>query len=274
MAAPSTTNTSAQRVARNDKMRGLARLGLAAHGALYVLLGVLAFVLAFSGRKQETDQRGAFDELASNSAGWVLLLVIAIGLAAYAVWRLAQAVLGVQGVDEGDGAAERAKSAARGVLYGALAVSAFTVVVHGKSSSQAKKQQEWTSTLMKDTGGRWLVGLVGVVVLIAGIALIVTGVRMTFDKHFPLGTMRPAARKVTLVTGVVGSVARGVVVGMVGVLFLVAAVQFDPKKARGVDGALRTLRDAPIGPWLLGAVALGLVMFGLFGFCEARWRKL
>jgi len=72
----------------------------------------------------------------------------------------------------------------------------------------------------------------------------------------------------------VGSIARGIVVGMVGVLLITAAVQFDPKKARGIDGALRTLRDTPVGPWLLAVVALGLVMFGVFGFCEARWRRL
>jgi hypothetical protein len=275
MTALSSAGSSTQRVAHNDKIRGLARLGLAGHGALYVLLGVLALVLAFGGRKGETDQKGAFEKLASNSVGWVLLLIIAIGLTAYGLWQLVQAAVGVSGVEDGHSGKERFKSAARGVVYSALAVSAFTVVVNGKSSSnQSKRQQEWTATLMKQTGGRWLVGLLGLVVAIVGVVLVVRGAKKTFEKYFPMSSMSPAARKLTETLGLAGSIARGVIVGMVGVLFLTAAIQFDPKKARGVDGALRALRDNPVGPWLLGAVAIGLIMFGLFGFCEARWRKL
>ncbi|HZZ98241.1 MAG TPA: DUF1206 domain-containing protein [Jatrophihabitantaceae bacterium] len=275
MTALSSAGSSAQRVAHNDKIRGVARLGLAGHGALYVLLGVLALVLAFGARKGETDQKGAFEKLAANTAGWVLLLVIAIGLTAYGLWQLSQAALGVSGVEDGHAAKERLKCAAPGVVYCALALSAFTVVVNGRSSSsQSKQQQEWTATVMKQTGGRWLVGLIGIVVAIVGIVLIVRAAKKSFEKYFPMASMSPTARRLTETLGLVGSIARGVIVGMVGVLFLTAAIQFDPKKARGVDGALRALRDNPVGPWLLGAVALGLIMFGLFGFCEARWRKL
>lgn len=269
-----TAVSSAQRIKSSSKLRGLARLGLASHGAVYVLLGVLALVLAFDGRQKETDQKGAFQELAENDAGWVLLLIIAIGLAAYALWRLIEAAFGVSGVDDGDGAKERLKSAARGVAYGALAFSAFTVVINGKSTSQSKRQQTWTAKVMQHDGGRWLIGLAGVVVVIVGVVLAVRGAKTKFEKHFPMSSMSPQAQRTTTVTGLVGTIARGVVVGMVGVLFVTAAVQFDPKKARGIDGALRTLRDTPVGPWLLAVVALGLIMFGLFGFCEARWRKL
>jgi amino acid transporter len=249
-------------------MRAMARAGLAGRGTLYVLLGVLALGLALSGRKKETDQRGAFEQLAANPAGWALVLAIAIALAAYAIWRLADAVIG------DDDAKTRVASVGRGIIYGALSVSAFGVLVSGNSSSQRRQQQEWTATLMKQTGGRWLVGLVGVVVLVVGVVLVVRGAKTKFDEDFPLGSMSRRARKVTRTTGLVGTIARGIVVGMVGVLFLIAAVQFDPQKARGVDGALRQIRDAPVGPYLLALVAIGLVMFGLFGFCEARWRKL
>jgi hypothetical protein len=269
-----TAVASAHHIAQNTKMRGRARLGLASHGALYVLLGVLALVLAFGGRRKETDQKGAFEELAENSAGWVLLLIIAIGLAAYALWRLAEAAFGVSGVDDGDGAKQRLISAARGIGYGALAVSAFTIVVNGKSANQSKRQETWTAKVMEHDGGRWLVGLAGVVVVVIGGVLAVRGAMTKFEKHSPMRSMSPAAQKTTTVTGLVGSIARGVVLAMVGVLLITAAVQFDPKKARGIDGALRTLRDTPVGPWLLALVAVGLVLFGVFGFCEARWRKL
>lgn len=267
--------TSAPRgVARSTTVTALARLGLAGHGAIYVLLGVLALSLAFGGRQQETDQRGALEELAQSTAGWLLLIVIAIGLAAYAAWRLLEAAIGVTGEPDGAGAKERAKSAVRGVIYAGFAVSAFAVVANGNTTSQAKSQQTWTARIMAHTGGRWLIGLVGVAVVVVGIVLVVRGARTKFEKHFPMASMSTGAQRATKLFGLVGRIARGVVVALVGILLVVAAVQFDPKQARGVDGALRELRDAPAGPVLLVAVALGLILFGLFGFCEARWRKL
>src|SRR5579875_125708 len=180
---------SARNAASSDTMRVLARVGLAGHGAIYVLLGILAFVLAFGGRKQETDQRGAFEELAGNPAGWVLLLVIAIGLAAYALWRFAEAAFGVVGTDEGDSAKHRIASAVRGIAYAVLAVSAFTVVFRGGSSSQSKQQQEWTATVMRHPGGRWLVAVVGAAVIVVGVVFVVRGVRTKFEKHFSMSSM-------------------------------------------------------------------------------------
>jgi amino acid transporter len=271
MTAARSATASAHRAATSDKMRALARLGLAAHGAVYVLIGVLAVLLAFGDRSKETDQQGALQELAQNTGGWALLLVIAVGLAAYALWRFTQAALGS---GDGDGAKERAKDAGRGVAYAALAVSAFTVVVNGRAQSQSKSQQTWTARIMQHDGGRWLIGLVGAVVVVVGVVFIYRGATEKFKKHLELSEMSPGARKTTEILGLVGTIARGVVIVMVGVLLITAAVQYDPGKARGLDGALRALRDTPVGPWLLVAVALGLVMFGLFGFCEARWRKL
>lgn len=104
---------------------------------------------------------------------------------------------------------------ARAIGHTLLAVSAFTILAHGRTGSQAKQSQAWTARLMHHDGGRWLAG----------------------------------------------------------VLVLVAAVTFEPSKARGLDAALRSLRDAPAGPAILSVVAVGLVLFGLFGFCEARWRR-
>ena len=126
---------------------------------------------------------------------------------------------------------------------------------------------------MRDSAGRWLVGLIGLVIAVVGAVLIYQGVKKKFEKDFKLGEMSPGARKVTEFLGTVGTASRGIVFAVAGVLVVIAAVQFDPQKARGIDGALLALRDTPLGPVLLVAVALGLVMFGLFGLCEARWRR-
>ncbi len=111
------------------------------------------------------------------------------------------------------------------------------------------------------------------VVVVIGAVLVREGVTKKFEKYFKLGEMSPGARKATEFLGTVGTTARGIVFAITGVLVVIAAVQFDPKKARGIDGALLALRDTAFGPVLLVIVALGLIMFGLFGFCEARWRR-
>jgi hypothetical protein len=252
-------------------MKGLARAGLAARAGIYLLVGVLAVALALGSSKGETDQRGALQELSRHTGGTVLLFLIAVGLAGYALWRFSEAAVGVAG--EGKKAGPRLQSLIRGLVYAALSVSAFTILVQGRDASQAKQQQSYSARVMHHTGGRLLIGLVGVIIVIVGAVLVWEGVTRKFEKYFKLGEMSPGARKVTEVLGVVGTVARGVVFAVAGVLVVTAAVQYEPSKARGIDGALRALRDTPLGPWLLGVVAVGLVMFGLFGLCEARWRR-
>ncbi|MDQ6850325.1 MAG: DUF1206 domain-containing protein [Actinomycetota bacterium] len=262
---------SVRRAAHSDKMEGLARFGLGARGAVYVLIGVLALFVAFGKKSKETDQRGALQALSQQTGGFVLLLILGLGLAGYAIWRFSEAAFGVVG--EGTKAGPRVQSLGRGLIYTFLAVSAFTILISGRDSSQAKDQQSLTARTMQHTAGRWLVGLVGVAVVIAGLVLVYEGVTRKFEEQLKLGEMSARARKVTEFLGTVGTAARGVVFGMAGILVITAAVQYEPKKARGIDGALRALRDTAVGPWLLVVVAIGLVMFGLFGFCEARWRR-
>jgi hypothetical protein len=271
MSTTASAASAARRAARSGGMEGLARWGLAARAVIYVLVGVLALMLAFGSSTGETDQRGAMKQLSQHTGGFVVLLIVAIGLAGYALWRFSEAALGVVG--EGRKAGPRIKSFVRGLVYTFLAVSAFTILAQGHDKSQAGQQQSYTARLMHHPAGRWVVGIVGAVVIVVGLALIAEGVTRKFEKYFKLGEMKPTARKVTRFLGTVGTTARGAVFGLVGVFIVVAAVQYEPSKARGIDGALRALRDTPAGPVLLVAVAAGLVMFGLYGFCEARWRR-
>jgi Domain of Unknown Function (DUF1206) len=243
-------------------MRAVARTGLAAHGIIWLLLGILALVMAFGGRQQETDQRGALEELAQHSGGWLLLLVITVGLAAYALWRIVDAFTTSE-------TKERVSDVVRAIIYTGFAVSGVQILAQGHTQSQKKSQQSWTATIMQHTGGRWLVGIVGVVIVGVGAYLAYEGLTKKFEEHL----VRSSPRWVT-VLGMVGSTARGIVIALAGILTVVAAVTYDPKKAGGVDGALRTVREAPAGTVLLVLVALGLVMFGVFGCCEAKYRRV
>ncbi|MDT4974466.1 MAG: hypothetical protein QOG98_224, partial [Pseudonocardiales bacterium] len=103
--------------------------------------------------------------------------------------------------------------------------------------------------------------------------LVVEGLTHKFEKHLDLNRMSPSTRRVVRLLGTVGTAARGVVFMVAGFFVVRAAYDFDPNKARGLDGALRSLADNSAGPWLLGAAALGLIAFGVYGYAEAVWRR-
>jgi hypothetical protein len=266
-----TATATVRHAARGDTMTVLARWGLAARATIYLLIGVLALALAFGKRAGEADQRGALQELTRHNGGTALVWVIGIGLAGYALWRLSEAAFGVVG--EGRKTGPRLQSFARAVIYGFFAFSAVKVASHAGAGSQARQQQSWSAKAMQHSGGRWAVGIVGAIVVICGLVLIWEGARRKFEKYLDLGRMSPSTRKTVTVLGVIGSIARGVVFALAGVFVISAAVDFNPRKAGGLDHALRELAGTSAGPWLLVAVAIGLVMFGVYGFAEAKWRR-
>jgi Domain of Unknown Function (DUF1206) len=266
-----TATVTVQRAARGHAMALLARWGLAARATLYLLIGILAIALAAGSRRRETDQRGALQELTRHTGGTLLVWLIGIGLAGYALWRLTEAAFGVVG--EGKKAGPRVQSLARALIYGFFAVSAFKIASHAGAGSQAGQQELWTAKAMQHPAGRWVVGIVGAIIVVCGIVLVWEGASRKFEKYLALGQMSPSTRKAVVFLGVVGSMSRGAVFALAGVFVIVAAVDYDPKKAGGLDRALRELADTPAGPWLLGVVAVGLVMFGVYGFAEAKWRR-
>ncbi len=261
----------ARRAADSDAMEWAARLGLSARAAIYLLMGILAVEVAFGKSSSDTDQRGALTEVARHSGGKVLLVVIALGFAGYALWRYSEAALGVAG--DGDGAGPRLKSLFRGLIYTSLAFSALAVLTASGGKSQGEQQQGMTASVMGHTGGRLLVGAVGLAILIAGGVMIYEGATQAFEKYLAMSQMGAGTRTAVRRLGTVGTIARGIVIGLSGALVVQAAVSFKPEKARGLDGALQTLAEQPYGKALLVAAGLGLAVFGVYGFAEARWRR-
>jgi hypothetical protein len=252
-------------------MNWAARAGLTARGAVYLLIGVLALLLAggSGGSGGAADQKGALSALAQHSYGTALVLLVAIGLAGYALWRLSEAAFGVTG--EPPGAGPRLKSAARGVTYLILTATAVSVM-NGSRGSTAGQQQDATAKLLGAPGGRALVAVVGLVVIGVAVMLAIEGWKAKFLKHFagiPQGLYH-----IVRTLGRVGTIARAVVFALVGLLFLKAAWTFDPQQATGIDGALHVLLRQPFGQVLTGLAALGLLAFGVFGLAEARYRRV
>jgi hypothetical protein len=249
--------------------------GLSARGVVYCVLAALCVALATGDRTEETDQRGALAELAERPFGEVLLVVLIAGFLAYGAWRLARAVRGEGG--EEPSAGKRLLDVAKAGLYLALATSTFRLLTDeapsGGAGGGGQQVQGASARLMQDYAwGRWAVGLAGVGVIAFGAWQIHRGLSQRFRKR--LEESIEASHTATIQLGVVGHVARGAVIGVIGWLLVRSARRFDPAQPVGVDAALREVLHAPYGPVLAVAVGIGLGAYGLYSFGEARYRQI
>jgi len=251
----------------------LGRVGFAARGVVYLLIGWITLMIALDHRTMEADRTGALELVAGKAFGFVVLWFLIVGFAGMALWRLAMAVHPDLPGKRGAGA--RLASGGKAVLYAVAAYTTarFTATGHSGGSTN-KVSTDFTTDAMRHSGGRLLVGAVGVGFVVAGVVLIVRGLRRKFAGNLNTGAMSARTRSAVLGLGVAGNVARGVIAAAAGVFLLDAALTFDPARARGVDGTLRAFAAAPAGPLVLIVMAVGLAAFGCYSFCEARWRRL
>ncbi|MEU9143869.1 DUF1206 domain-containing protein [Streptomyces sp. NPDC048349] len=252
----------------------VARAGLAARGVLYVLIGVIAVRVAFGDGGQEADRKGALQELVAKPFGGFLVWAVGIGLVCMMLWRLSEAAFGAAGPD-GHKAGKRLASAARAVFYAVVAFSvlSFAAGAGGQRSSD-EQSRDVTAKAMELPGGPWWVGAAGAAIAVGGAVIAVQAARRTFLKHLATERMPASARTPVEFLGVAGGVARGAVFAAAGAFVVYAAVRYDPAEAKGVDDTLRAFTQTPAGPWLLVLVAAGLVLFGLFSWAMALWRRV
>jgi Domain of Unknown Function (DUF1206) len=168
---------------------------------------------------------------------------------------------------------ERLVSVGRVVFYAALAWTAYRVA-SGAPTSNAGQQQQATAGLLGRPGGPFLVGLIGVIVTAVGLVLAGYGLLRGFERRFPISQISRRVRRAVAVTGLVGYAGKGAAYAVAGVLFVVAAANYDPRISAGLDGALRTLAGQPLGRVLLFAVTIGFAIFGVYCFLQSRYRKI
>ena len=264
-------NRTARRASKSPAAHFLARAGLTARGVIYILVGLVAVLVALGQSSREADQSGALQLLAGKSYGMVSLWLLGLGFAAYSLWRLSEAAFGVTG--EPPGAGPRLKSLGRSVVYASLAYLTFKVI-SGAGSSQSRRQQDVTGTVMQHPAGRWVVGIAGLIIVGCGLVLIVEGARKKFMKYLRTAQMSARMRRVVKMLGMIGTIARGLVLALVGVLVVDAAVTHQAAKSGGIDKALLTLRDQPFGPFLMLVAALGLMVVGVYGLSRRERRLL
>lgn len=273
MSSPHSVRSTVSRAANSKSLELLARGGFIAYGAIHLMFAWLALQVAFGGSTGETDQSGALTAIAKQPAGEFLVIAIIIGMVAMAVWQAFEAAIGESGPQDRGAVAERVVSGCRTVLYLYFAYLGYKVV-SGAKASQSQSQQSSASSMMDSGGGRFLVGLAGVVVAGVGVGLVVYGLTKQFEKHLNTGQMDPSVRRTVQRLGTAGYTTKGIAYAIAGALIVSAAVTYDPEKAGGLDSALKALVGTPWGPWLLGLVALGIACFGVYCFFQVKYRKV
>jgi hypothetical protein len=263
--------TQGERLARTREFEWLARAGLVARGVVYAVIGVLAIKLALGDGGKATNQQGALRTIADRPFGKTLLVLVAIGLGGYAMWRLVRAALG-HGPEQQDSGSDRVAALASGIAYAILCVTAVKILAGASTGSGTPKKA--TGGVLDWAGGPLFVGIAGAALIgVAGYQAY-KGVKKKFLEDSKTEQMSHNIRRTFTALGVFGHIARAVVFALIGYGLIKAAIDYDPDKAIGLDGALRKLANASYGPWLLGLVAAGLVGFAAYSMADARYRRV
>jgi hypothetical protein len=256
-----------------NSLESLARFGYGARGLVYCLVGGLALLAAFGSGGQTGGSRSALATLLDQPFGKVILGIIALGLAGFAAWRIVE---GVTDADHRGGSGKalaiRAAHVLSGLTYGGLALTTAGMAL-GRNSGQGEGQaaQDWTAWLLGQLFGQWLVGLIGLVVVGTGIAFALRAWRGRVTDYMALDA---DTRRWAVPLGRLGFAARGLVFVLIGGFLVLAALHSNSSEVRGLGGALQSLRSQPYGWALLGLTAAGLFAFGVFGFVQARYRRI
>jgi hypothetical protein len=250
----------------------LARAGYVARGVIYVLIGILAVQLAAGGNNEDASQEGAMRAVADQSFGRVLLVVLAVGLGGYALWRATMAIIGRTPEAGRHSALDRLGAAGSAFAYGTFCAVAVAILTGSDGGSS--RPSETTAGVFGWPAGRFLVVFGGLIFIGIGLYQAYLSLSRRFLKDSKTMYLSQKALQAFTLVGVIGIAARAVTFGLIGAFLLKAAIEFDASEAVGLDGALQRLSDQTYGTILLGVVACGLVAFGIYSIIDARVRKI
>jgi hypothetical protein len=266
---------AAEKAAAHPTLELLERLGYVARGVLYAVMGALALGLALGVGGLATDQSGSLVFLTSGPLGKMMLLVVAAGLAAYAVWGFVRAIFDpLNRGKDANGILDRLGFVWSGISYAALAVFAFQLFAGSGQIAARDSTQTTIARILAYPAGEWAAVAIGLVAVGVGIYQFVMAYTASFKKDLKRDEMTKAQEDFVVGLGRLGFFARGVVFTLVGWFVLQGGLHRDPNRVHGFSGAFLFLLTQPYGHLLLGIVALGFVALGLHSFAAARWMKL
>jgi hypothetical protein len=284
------TNTIGKKIKENGKKAAhnaafnpiveiMARLGYAACGLIYFVMGLLAVLFAFGNGGKTADQQGAISTIGRQPEGRLLLWLVLIGLVCYSLWGLIRAVLNpLHNAHDTKGAAERVGYLFSAIAYGLLVLPTYALIAGGarpaQNGAQGAQTQHYVAKLLILPWGQWLVGIVGMLVILVGLYQFYQGIKPNFERQLHLVKLTPSQVKWVKRLGRFGIIARGIIFVLVGIFLIVAAYTANSSQAKGFDGALMSLMHQPYGHWLMGSIALGMIAMGLYALFLAIFFRL
>lgn len=286
--------SAGRRAHASDWADHAARAGLIAYGVVHLLIGVLAVQLAFGDRSDSPDATGALQALAGEPFGEVMLWVVALGLLLLVAWQALEAAVGYHDEDGFERLRHRVASGAKALIYAFLGITGIRIALSGSSSGGSSSggsgggsggkgsggggsgsgdsgTDTMTATLMDAPGGQLLVGAVGLTIIAFGGYLVVRGWSDKIPDDLDARGSSGTSGSIAVAIGRIGYTAKGIAFGIVGVLFIQAAIEHEAKESGGLDQALREVLDQPFGPLLLCLIGAGIAAYGVFAFAQARY---
>jgi hypothetical protein len=257
---------------RSETARKVVLVGWAAKGVVYLTLAYLVLQMAFGSSSEEASTTGALQFIASKTPGKIALVVLGLGLLAYAVGRILEVTTLAGPTIE---AKDKVEAGVLAFIYTSLAITAFGVVgIGGGGSGGGGKEQQGSAFLLGLPGGRWIVGLLGLAVIGFGAYQAYKGIQQKFLPTLRTGEMSSGLRAATTKIGTAAYVTKGLILALLGYFFINSAIQYDPDEAKGLDAALQEVAQESWGTIVLTLVAIGLLAYAAFAFLESRYRRV
>jgi hypothetical protein len=249
----------------SDWFDRFARVGYSAKGVVFGTMGLLTLRLGLGSLGEQPDFYGAFEEIGEQPLNFLLLVLLSLGLFSYSGWRIVEGVLDVEG--EGSdvtGWLKRSLYVVIGASYGLLAVWALGILAGWSTDDDGIR--DMTVMAMEWPMGEFLVGGIGLLVMVSGVTEVYFAVTRRFEIEFAKAEVEVGRFQRWCIEGTefFGHMSRGVVYGAAGFFALRAAVTFDPDEARGLADTIRELATQPHGPWIVVAVGAGFIAFGVY----------
>ena len=256
----------------------LTRMGYGARGLIYIVIGILAIQVALGVSRKLQDQQGALASIGQQLIGRIFLGIVLIGLVGYALWGLIRAFFDPlhKGKDF-KGIWERIGFFISALAYAILIPPTYNFIFSKPGAVQNGIQgiqiRNVVSTIFLIPLGKWIVGIIGLIVVVFSLLQVRKALRHNFDEQIKPYSLTSKQTKLVKVLGRVGTVGRAAVVFILGLFLLFAAYNANSAEVKGIDGALLILMHQPYGSWLLGIVSLGLIAFGSYSLLSAFWFK-